>query len=245
MLGEHEKISKSRAGGEWFWTFLVFWQHPKCSYKSTKTWQRVAYCFYKITEHLPLCKTIYRNDQVPNSPENSQNARSSNRRAPQKCWLSSKVKCASQYENTAVRERNYALPRMMPPSRWRESVSIQLYCQKLRVFIRWSRRNIVDQCLLACPQALRFVILESSARGKTGGRTALKTKRRACGQAKCLKTCCRRNPLLSLRLDVLVVWPKLTRTLGKLCAVIHLISFVLGTILSGGSKGFSVVSGNT
>ena len=35
---------------------------------------------------------------------------------------------------------------------------------------------------------------------------------------------------LSLQLDVLVVWLKLTRTLGK-CAVTHLISFVLGTTL--------------
>ena len=49
-------------------------------------------------------------------PETLKTARSSNRRAPQKCWLASKDKCGSQHENIdAVRERNYALPRMMPP----------------------------------------------------------------------------------------------------------------------------------
>ena len=65
-----------------------------------------------------------------------------------------------------------------------------VYCQELTVFIRWSRRNIVDTA------------------------NVLSTK-----------------PTFSwLRLDVLVVWSKLTRALGKF-AVIHLIFFVLGTIL--------------
>ena len=148
----------------------------------------------KVQNHEPesIChsaKTIHQNDQVLNSPENSQNACSSNRRAPvltcirgqvwiatQKCWLCSWKK--------------FRTPKNDAAEKWPESVTVQLCCQNLTVFIRWSRRSIVDPANM------------------------LSTK----------------LTLLSLQLDVLVVCSKLTRALGKF-AVIHLICFILATIL--------------
>ena len=112
--------------------------------------------------------------------------------APQKCWLASEDNCGSQHENVdSVRERNYALPRMMLP----------------RSDGKVSQSNIVKswECLSVEADVTLLISLSCNM---------LPTK----------------STFLSLRLDVLVVWPKLTRTLGK-CAVTHLITFVLGTIL--------------
>ena len=52
-----EKVQNHEPEASDFELFQVFSQYPKCLYKSTKTWKRVSYCFYKMTEHLPLCKS--------------------------------------------------------------------------------------------------------------------------------------------------------------------------------------------
>ena len=195
MLREHEnnfKITSRRRVVLNF--FSCSRKHPKCLYMSTKTWQRVSYCFHKITEHSPFAKTIYQNYQVPNSPENSRIARSSNRRASQKCWLASENKCGSQHKSEYWRcsWKKFRTPENDAAEKWWESVSIQLYCQKLRVY----PLKPTWRCWSVYP--VNMLLTKST--------------------------------FLSLRLDVLVIWPKLTRTSGN-CAVIHLISFALGTIL--------------
>ena len=170
----------------------VFSQHPKCLYTSTKTCKRVSYCFYKMTEHLPLCKNY-----LISKWSSSKLSRKLSKRAliqsesstvvltcirgqvwvaTRKCWLCSWNK--------------FRTPKNDAAEKCPESVTVQVYCQKLTMFIRWSRRNVVAPA------------------------NVLSTK----------------STFLSLRLDVLVVWSKLTWALDKF-AVMHLICFVLGTIL--------------
>ena len=150
MLVEHEKkfkvTSRRRVGFE---LVLVFSQRPKCLYKSTKTWQRVSYCFYKITEHLTLCKNY-----LSKWSSSKLSRKLSNRALIQSESSTEVLTCIRGQVWIATRKyRRCSWKKLRTPEndaaeKWRESVSLPLYCQKLRVFIRWSRRNVVGQRIL-------------------------------------------------------------------------------------------------
>ena len=142
----HQNHEQQASGFE---LFLVFSQHAKCLYKSKKTWQRVSHCFYKITEHLPLCKNYlskWSSFKLSRKLSNRALIQSESSTEVLTCirgqgWIATRKYRRCSWKKLRTSENDAV-------EKWRESVSIQLYCQKLRVFICWSRPNVVDQCIL-------------------------------------------------------------------------------------------------
>ena len=109
----------------------------------------VILLLYKITEHLTLCKNCL------SKWSSSKLSRKLSKRAliqsessmPQKCWLASEVRISTQ-KYWRCSWKKFRTPKNDAAMKWRESVSVQLYCQKLTGFIRWSGCNVVHQCIL-------------------------------------------------------------------------------------------------
>ena len=146
--------------------FLVFSQHPKwCLYKSTKTWQRVPYCFYKIT-NLPLCKNYlskWSSSKLSRKLSNRALIQSESSTEVLTC-IRGQVWIATRNIDS-VRERNYTLPRMRLPRSDRK-VSQSNYIVKsweslsaeadATLLISVSCKHAADEINISFPAARRF-----------------------------------------------------------------------------------------